>query len=138
MMAPTVHRNGLPRIRGSFDSSSSSRTTKSAGTSVFPTRTWRSSRIPTGDFTDRSSNTRDILVGLKSLYLRRLATKYDMRFMLDPRSTREHEKTVLPIWIERKNFPASPTFLIFLFWSIALHSLETIMNSLSSYILPET
>ena len=137
MIAPTVHRNGLPRIRGSFDSSSSSRTTKSAGTRVFPTRTWISSIIPTGDFTDRSANTRDILVGLKSVNPRRLATEYGMRLMLDPRSTSEHEKTVLPIWMDRTNFPGSPSFLILLFWRTALHSLETTMNSRSSVSFPE-
>ncbi|CAL9238850.1 unnamed protein product [Arabidopsis halleri] len=46
MRAPAVAKKGLPSMRGSFGSSSISRTTKSVGISTLPILTGRSSNIP--------------------------------------------------------------------------------------------
>ncbi|WZZ37019.1 hypothetical protein YC2023_020420 [Brassica napus] len=64
IMAPAVAKNGLPKMRGSLGSSSSSRTTKSVITYPFPTPTGMFSSTPTGLRTDRSARTKEILVGL--------------------------------------------------------------------------
>jgi hypothetical protein len=81
-ITPAVLRNDLPRMIGTFLSSSIFITTKSLGTKNFLTFTGTSSTIPRGSQTKASASWIVIHVGFSSTMLIYSKTVYDMRLML--------------------------------------------------------
>ena len=124
MEAHAVAKNGLPRIKGSFGSSSISKTTKSVGTSRCPILTGKSSNRPGGCLTDLSAKTKEILLGENFANPSRCATDSGMKLTEAPKSQRQFLKLSGPIEHGRVKEPGSWSFSLYITfcWVIALHS----------------
>ncbi|KAJ0622734.1 hypothetical protein HanIR_Chr01g0024021 [Helianthus annuus] len=88
MTALAVHKNGRPRMMGTFSSASISRTTKSTGKTNLSTLTRRFSIMPRGYLTDLSASDKDMRVGDNSPRPNLSYKEYGIRFILAPRSAR--------------------------------------------------
>ena len=132
MIAPTVARNSLPKMRGSFGSFWYFNTTKSVGTWQSLILIGTSSSTPSGTLTDLSARTKVISVGLNSSYPRDIAIECGMRFTLDLRSQRDRGKLLSRMLQSRTKRPESDLLIRILPWIIALTSSETIMTLCSA------
>ncbi|XP_035845326.1 protein FAR1-RELATED SEQUENCE 2-like [Helianthus annuus] len=87
-MALAVHKNGHPRMIGTFSSASISRTTKSTGKTNLSTLTRRFSIMPRGYLTDLSARDKDMRVGDNSPRPNLSYKEYGIKFILAPRLAR--------------------------------------------------
>ena len=133
--APAVAKNGLPRINGSWASSPISSTTKSVGISYLPIFTGRSSKMPTGYFTERSANTRESLHFLYWVNPSFFATDKGIKLTLAPKSQRLFSNTIGPRAQGSVKLPGSSNFSgTSSLWMMALHSwVRIIMPSISFF-----
>lgn len=107
MRAPTIAKNGLPKIIGTLEFSSISSTTKSVGMKNLLTWIGISSITPIGHFTERSTSYKEIVVGFKSPISSFFALDNDIKFTLAPRSQRAYLKFILLIKQDIEKLPRS-------------------------------